>query len=147
MVFEEARKGPRIKIVGGSYVGCRGWMDLLKGSTQQKHHVILEEKEPLIVGGEKSKCLSKLSIRELHQDEETGAKTLEEAVIYQKQDIDDLMERLVMELAKCELDADNNDKEITRLMLLKWKGATAALNSMGDHTKYRKVHFFGSTHK
>jgi hypothetical protein len=122
-------------------------MDLQKSSTSQRHYVILEEKLPKIKGGEKCKCLSKLSIRELHQDEEAGAKTVEEFVIYEKQDIGDLMERLVLELAKCELDADSNDKEIVRLLLRKWKGATTAMDSMGDRAPYRKVRFFGSTHK
>ena len=139
-------KGPPIKVVFGDYKGCTGWTNKQKGSSPQMISVILKNNPPAVEAEEVRKRLSKLSVRELTQEEQNGVANIEQATLKQKKDINNLMEKLVMEMTKCGLNPSDNGQEMGRLFRNKWTLANKAWESM-DEPPVRLVKYFGNTTK
>ena len=56
---EKIQKGDEIKVVGGKYEGCYGWLNEAKGATEGSIHVLLADD----AGGFVHKRLSRMNIR------------------------------------------------------------------------------------
>ncbi len=135
----ERRKGTRIKVVLGVHGGSHGWLDLLKGATGKHHYCILKKKGK----AEEVRRVAQQFIRPLDAADLKLPKTIEQACLQQQNAIDLLIERLVLELAKCQLEPETHSSEIGKIFKNKWKLATDALDKMSDPPT-RRVRWTGA---
>jgi hypothetical protein len=87
------KKGNSVRFCGGKYIGKTGWLNDEKGVTQQKVYVIVD------MGDEKTK--ETIVNRESIAAPYTQPGTFEEAALQQHPDIESMMDKLVRQLAKC----------------------------------------------
>ena len=130
-------KGRRIRFITGPYAGYKGWLDTEEGETAETYRVVVDGykgKRKNEKPKEKRTWVKKTSVRM-----EKAINTYEEAALDQHPDIDILMEKLVKELAKFDLDRENTG--FVSIFEKKLGEAIVTQDSLGHKARWRRVDF------
>ena len=128
-------KGQRIRFKAGNYKGCNGWL--------------AKNKKVQTRGGEKMMCVivdlgggQELDTRVLTTSigkPRTTPKSFAEAVVQQHPDIEEMMDKLCREIAKCGLSP--TDPALETILSKKLTEAALLQNSAGHKARCRVVHY------
>ena len=95
-VYPADRKGAKIRIVGGTYRGKRGFLDKKKGRTEFFTYVII------VIKPNEEEIATRLHHESIRVGEEAPPASYEEAVLQQHCDIEELLRDLTRRLSQCE---------------------------------------------
>ncbi len=126
-----AKKGNRIRIIGGSYQKYgSGWMDALKKPTPKMFYIIVDMGD----GKEQEARVYQSNVEELREP-----RNFEEAALQQNPDIEADMNKLARMLAKCGIQANNTKAPIHQIFSQKLKKANDLQVAAGHKATWRTV--------
>jgi hypothetical protein len=132
----ESKKGAAIKFIGGSHVGCSGWINKTKDPTENYISVIVVLKKT------KEEKITKVKIENyVLLTSITEPTNYEQAMLRQHADIDEMLNTLVRKMAECEgIDVAGTSGEIIgNLFLARLGKAIARQNVKGSKARWRRV--------
>ena len=128
--------GDEIRFVGGKHVGCTGWVDLDGDETAACIAVVVNgyKDKRSRSASNKSTTVRKESVRLMAQP---APQSRAEAIMQQHPEIEQTMEKLARQLAKCELSP--RSASMHKIFARKLQDATARQIAMGDRATWKKV--------
>jgi hypothetical protein len=136
----DSSKGTPIQIVGGDHSGCSGWIDKSRHPTNCFTPVILNKK--------KHNRLQEIQTKVQHENyilhtELKPPTSYEDAMLQQHTDINELLNKLVREMAQCELTGANetSQKNISSIFLSRLHKARQRQDVKGSKARWRKIKF------
>ena len=127
-------KGDPIRFVRGTYKGKTGWLDSAKGETAEQVYVIVDSKNSRL----KRTRVHKDSVKPA-LDDTVPPSSYAEAVLQQCPDVEEKLDSLCCELAKCKIEKDAPG--IFAILNEKLTAATAKQASKKSKARYRDIIF------
>jgi hypothetical protein len=131
------RRGEEIRFIVGTYEGCKGWIDNSGDATTLSVPVIghkFKRKDGSTV--DKAATVRKSSV---HSAAIQPAMSHAEAIMQQHPKIDQMMNKLCRQLAKCEM--STSDTLIQMAFGTKLKAAVEKQVALGADAEWKRVHF------
>jgi hypothetical protein len=131
------RRGEEIRFVAGAYSGYIGWIDSSRDETAASVPVIVhgfKKKDGSTV--DKAATVRKSSVRSAAIQ---PPMSYAEAIMQQHLKIDQMMDKLCRQLAKCEM--STTDDSIHTLFATKLQAAVAKQVALGGDAKWKRVHY------
>jgi hypothetical protein len=135
------RRGAEIRFVAGKYIGYGGWIDASKDETALSNPVIVssfKKKDGSTV--DLATTVRKTSVRLAGED--APPRSYAEAVMQQHPKIEQMLEKLCKQLAKCEM--SNSDTSIHTVLAEKLQAAIARQLSLGSDAEWKRVRYSAS---
>jgi hypothetical protein len=132
------RRGEEIRFVGGVYIGYKGWMDKSKDKTALSYHVVVKsfkKKDGSTI--DLATTVRKTSVR--RPALETPPASYAEAIMQQHPKVEQLLDKLCKQLAKCELSI--SDTSILTVIAAKLQAAMAAQIALGSDAEWKRVRY------
>jgi hypothetical protein len=131
------RRGDEIRFIGGTYIGYRGWLDKSRDETERSYPVIVQGFKKKTGGTvDKAATVRKSSCAPAAIPSPTSYAM---AIMQQHPKIDQLMGKLCIQLAKCEL--KSNSTSIHALFTEKLKEAVAKQIALGRDAEWKRVRY------
>jgi hypothetical protein len=134
-----SNRGEEIRFVRGKYIGYTGWINLDGDESDVSIAVIVSGYKDKKKGGsrfDKKKTVRKESVR---SKLEPAPRSRAEAILQQHPEIEQTMEKLARQLAKCELSPSS--ASILQIFAMKLQDATARQIAMGNRAIWKKVRY------
>ena len=130
--------GEEIRFVRGKYIGYTGWIDLDGDETAVSIAVIVSGYKDKKNGrtSNKTTTVRKTSVSSMAQP---APQSRAEAIMQQHLEIEQTMEKLACQLAKCELNP--RSASIHQIFATKLQAATARQIAMGNRATWKKVQY------
>jgi hypothetical protein len=132
------RRGEAIRFVAGTYIGYTGWLDESREVTTLSAPVIVhafKKKDGSTV--DKATTVRKTSVGPADIAHPTS---YAEAVMQQHPKIDQMMEKLCRQLAKCEM-VDTSEYSVLLMFSAKLQAAVARQLSLGGDAEWKRVQY------
>jgi hypothetical protein len=117
----EERKGSECLLVGGTYRGCKGWLDKEKGATACQYYLIIKKEDGFL----KLVRVKKESVGAPFQ----APKSYIEAAFQQHKDLAECLDKLVRKLAQCRISGSPEASSFIRKKIDKAYGKQVTLGS------------------
>ena len=133
-----SNRGEEIRFVRGKYIGYTGWKNLDGDETAVSIAVIVHEYKDKKNGSTSNKTATvrKESVKSKVQP---APKSRAEAIMQQHPEIEQAMEKLARQLAKCELRPRST--AIQNIFATKLQDATARQIAMGNRATWKRVQY------
>jgi hypothetical protein len=134
-----SNRGEEIRFVRGKYMGYTGWLNKDGNESAKSVAVIVNGyKEKNGATSNKTTTVRKESVRPKDQ---TAPRSRAEAIMQQHPDIEQTMEKLARQLAKCELNPRSTS--IQQMFATALQDATARQIAMGNTATWKRVRYNG----
>jgi hypothetical protein len=133
-----SNRGEEIRFVGGKYIGYTGWRNLDGDKTAASVAVIVHGYKDKKNGSTSNKTtvVRKTSVSSKAQP---APQSRAEAIMQQHPEIEQTMEKLARQLAKCEL--STRSASILHIFATKLQDATARQIAMGNRATWKRVQY------
>jgi hypothetical protein len=132
-----SNRGAEIRFVRGKYLGYMGWINLEGKKTAASVDVIVQGyKETDGSTCNRATTVRKTSVRPRAQ---AAPRSRAEAIMQQHPEIEQTMEKLARQLAKCEL--STRSASILHIFATKLQDATARQIAMGNRATWKRVQY------
>lgn len=131
------RRGEEIRFIAGTYIGYTGWIDNSRDETPASFPVIVhgfKKKDGSMV--DKAATVRKSSVRPAAIQPPLS---YAEAIMQQHPKIDQMMDKLCRQLAKCEM--STTDNSIHTVFAIKLHLAVAKQVALGGDAEWKRVHY------